>query len=266
MQDSESNNAILNELSVWIASAVVGGMTTHFWYRFRTRTAVLRYEVSSFRVGTSQEDLFGKLQVIYNGKEVNNLHFLDFNIVNESSRDLENLILNFRSRSECAIHIAHGMVENSANPLQFAEPYVGAAGALNQIAKLDSASPEHTTLVRTCMTTRDFSIPVLNRYQRVMVGMTVQSLDASPPEILISCDHIGVKISHNKPALRVFGVGVQKAAIVGCVIGLAASAGFWVYAVEPRFALPLVFAMGAFVLFMGAGVVRVGRSLVRIFS
>src|SRR5262245_41563386 len=120
-------DAILGQLlatlpaAVWVA---IGALFAHLWHRYRSRMTTLRWQAAHQPLGVSTQDaLFGTIEVRYNGQPVHNLFFTTIDLQNQSNSDLKEIDLNLVFEDGTIIFMAHGAVQGSANMLPFAEPF-----------------------------------------------------------------------------------------------------------------------------------------------
>jgi len=247
--------------AVW---AVAGAIVVHLWRRYRERMVTLRWQVSHQPLGFSSQDvLFGTIEIRYNGNPVHNLFFTLIEIQNDSNSDLTNVDLNFVFNDGSEIRMSHGAVQGSANMLPFAEPF---ETDLRRFLTLQQDDPPKAGLPGTLFRRRDYRVPTLNRGAVVRVGMLVQAQTGQQPFIQVASDHPGLRLVFQAPRSLVLGVNHNLAISIGILAGIAIISGLSVIPIGRAWVIAAAFAIGCFSALLGAGLVRTLRWLRRVFG
>ncbi len=254
-----SVDALLNRLldalpaAAW---AAIGALIAHVWHRYRSRLTPLRWQAAHQPLGVSTQDaLFGTVEVRYNGQPVHNLFFTTIDLQNQSNIDLKDVDLNLVFQDGTIIYMAHGAVQGSANMLPFADPF---NSDLNRFLELQPQDPNRPALGAALSRRRDFRVPVLNRGASLRIAMLVQAQPGQRPLVNVGCDHAGVRLLFQGPQDLVFGVQRGLAALTGLTAAFAV--------VVVLVSLPVGVAATAFIaLALGSLTAAIGAALVRSF-
>ncbi|MCW7532434.1 hypothetical protein, partial [Leptospira soteropolitanensis] len=102
------------DLLTSIIALLLGGFLTHIFNKYKERLTILRYTVWHNKIAFSMEDqVFGSIQVTYNGIQVPILYYSSIHIYNESNRDLDKFILNIVCDDSSKMLITHGANKSS---------------------------------------------------------------------------------------------------------------------------------------------------------
>lgn len=195
----------LATLAGGIAAAVILG-------RIQNRRSLLTYTVNSQHVALSSDDaVFGKVEVKWNGNDVSQLYLNTIEIRNASARDLEQLNLRIFSND--------GFILTERTQL------MGTAQILTW-------TPEYEERVRGPKVTtdptddiqfreREYLIPTLNRGQSLQLTYLCASRGEAPPTVWPDIQHKGVRVALRSPQPTVLGVETPLAAATGSAIALA---------------------------------------------
>ncbi|HEU0078679.1 MAG TPA: hypothetical protein VFQ76_13590 [Longimicrobiaceae bacterium] len=181
-------------------------------------------------------------------------------IQNPSTRDLQNVVLNFEVDERSVILHSIARVLGSIPELSFTQQFSdGAKAALNH----DMPNPVDVVYYDRH---RDYLVPVFNRGAVVHAGFLISRDDGSQPFIVTTCDHSGVKLVFRALAQSTLGVSNRQAQ----VIGLIASLGLTIVVayVTPNIWTGSVFGWisGLFALLIGAVLIRFGRLMMGLFG
>ena len=258
---------LLNELidplpaSLW---AIGGAILSQMWYRYRQRMVTLRWQVLHQSLGISTNDaLFGSIEVRYNNNPVPNLYFSTIDIHNESNSDLSEIELNLVFNDGTVIYISHGAVLGSANNLPFTESF---ASGLADVVQIPTDDPKWSERATPYMRRRDYRVPTLNRGASVRIGMLVQAPENQTPIIQLASDHLGLKLVYHGPRPLIFGVERNTATLSGLFTGLIAILLVSSTQLGRNSAITVCFVIGCTTAAMGAIVVRAIRWTRRILG
>lgn len=234
--------------------ATAGWIIAQFWRRYRSRMAVLRWQVTHQHLAVSGEDaLFGKIEVRYNGNPVQNLFFTTLDLQNQSNTDLANIDLNIVAQDGTTIYMAHGAVQGSANTLPFADPF---ASDLDHFISLPERDPNRARIGAALSIRRDFRVPILNRGGNVRIAMLVHARPGGQPFVNLACDAQSVRLQFQGPQNLTFGVEQKLAALTGLTIGVVIVAGLAAAHLSAAVTAFAAFAVGCVAAALGAVVVR----------
>ncbi len=242
------------EKDIWkgIALFLFGAIVNHVWSRYRTRLKRLRWSAWHHRIAVAAEDPhFGRVDVLYEGQPVINVHSSQIQIENESNSDLTNVVINIAHLDGTRIYRSMGAVEGSLAAIPFTDAFSAA------LADFEHADANYL------ITHRDYRIPVLNRGTKVSFFLLVGRDHACQPLVTVSCDHVGVELKFLPPSYKVFGVPFQQAQVVGlaATFAFALALAWWL---PYRWIISLAaWLVGVFALALGAGFTKLWKWILR---
>lgn len=203
----------INLIAGGFAGCVGGVFTAWFTQRALNRRGIFSYSVTHNRVGVSSEDMvFGKVIVTWNGNEVKNLYLSTIEMKNESFNDYENVIVRTYT-SDTLLMNEQTQIVDTPNPLEFSDKYKaqifvkdGEMHSTNQIALYSGQ--------------REYIIPVFNRGQSIRITYLNSANSLDMPNIWLSVAIKGVKLKFQAPQNQTLGVPQNQAAFIGVVIGV----------------------------------------------
>lgn len=240
--------------ALWTAA---GAILAQLWRRYRERMVTLRWQALHQPIAISTQDaLFGTVEVRYNGNPVQNLFFSTIDVQNESNSDLTNLDLNLVFNDGTVIYISHGAVQGSANMLPFAESF---AADLDRFVGSQPDDPQRPLLAATLSRRRDYRVPSLNRGASLQIGMLVQAQPGRQPIIQLASDHSGLKLIFQGPRHLLFGVDQNIATLTGLLAGIVIIAAISATPLGRGAAMAVGFGVGCVTAVLGALLVRAFR-------
>jgi hypothetical protein len=260
MDSPQPTNPVLDYLSKWspLLLLLLGGLLTQLWNRFRTRTHRFTWSAwhNSIAVATNDPH-WGNVTVQYNNIPVNHVHVTTVQFNNDSSEDQKDakVTLSFQDGRGQIIG-SQGTIQGSLGVIPFDQDYVNL---------FQGATPQQVQALRTYVVHK---IPVFNRRQKAIFTLLVVRDDASAPVIIASCDHPGFKLEYLPPGPEVDGVPFKVAVTMGTLATLTII--FLVVHFQRRqhpYVTPLLsWLLGWYVARVGAGVVRVWKSVIRVLG
>ena len=243
----------IRKVATLVGLPLLGAAAQHLWSRYKNRLAQLRWTATYTPMAFATDDHgWGKVEVLYDGEHATNLHVVNIEVQNASSRDLEKLQFDIAADEGSHVLRSAGQLRGSLQTLPHSSQF---SEALNRIAA-GTADP-----VQAAMAYRHlgFTIPVLNRGQVVSFRLLVARGDHSTPSIEVGCDHPGVRIRHLPLAEETLGVRDGQAQAVGLLSSVGLTVGAVAIGLQP-WAIGLVaWTAGAAAILIGALIVRVLR-------
>jgi len=245
------------------AGAIAAALATHLWRRFRRRLVPLRWSANHQLVaGAGTDATLGTVEVRHNNVVVNHLQLVSVQLENASSIDQKDLTIQFSYVNGPRFLGGGGSLRGSLAALPWGDAFqenIDALLALNP----DEVNEEYITYFNT---RRDLKIPVLNRGTVADFVFLIDVPEGCVPELLASCDHVGVRLVHEPPRQILWGVPVNQALAVGLFVGIALAVVLPVFGAAGTALSLAAFGVGAFVTIIGVLVVKLGRLLVRLLS
>lgn len=201
-----------NKYLIGAASSVGGVLLTLITQQLLNKRALFTYFVNHFRVGVSTDDaIFGTVRVTWNGNEMANLYSSTVELMNESMKDFENVVV--RAFTSDAILLTErteivGTTRSIHWPDEFKKELEVEHGGVPTNAQVDIYSHR-----------RDYLVPVMNRGQVVRLHFLNAAKTEKQPSIWLDVLHKGVKLKFSVPQNQIFGVAQPRAALVGSIIG-----------------------------------------------
>jgi len=257
MSPPNGSGITAKDLLIYLGLPLVGAILGHLWTRYRRRLTTLRWTTHSQPVAFGTEDLgWGKVQILYEGEPAGNLHIVNVQIVNDSQRDLVDVELNLQTNEGSRVLRSAAQVAGTVNLLPFARAY---AAMLAESGKRELSTSELSTWVRRS----DFHVPVLNRGGVVDVRLLAMRADYAPVAVSVHCNHVGVRVRHEPPVVKFWGVHQGRAALVGLVVGwvvvaltVRANGGTWL-------SVGGAWLIGSLAVVIGAVIIKAWRGLSR---
>jgi hypothetical protein len=239
-----------------------GAVCNHFWARFRGRLTKLRWAVQYHRVAVSAQDAaFGTIQVLHNNRPVNNLHIAALQVQNESVRDLQDVELNIACLDGSTMLVSEGSLAGSLQQIPFTVTF---NQALQQAFQNPTNIPQAT--LNYLVTRRDYLIRVFNRGVIANFVLLIERNDNNPPNLTVTCDHVGVRLRRHAPAVMLLGENQLHAALVGLAVGFVIIL-VMTWFISLKWVLGLsAWLVGCFGSVIGVLVLKCWRQLVRWFS
>lgn len=170
----------------------------------RSRTAWLAYSVECRPVARSYNDaLHGKISVLYNGAVAENLYFATATVNNQTGVDLGPFDLIIFCDRDSLLLTAFGANPNTPSPL-------GLSDNFSQRFERSRTIPDPGILTR-----HEFSVPVLNRGDRLQIEALLQSQRHEEPRLYLSIDHKGIKLYEVSVFPNTYGAPTGLALLLG---------------------------------------------------
>lgn len=228
----------------------VGGVASAWLaYEISNRRGTVSYSVNHVHVGLSQSHpVFGAIQVSLNGAPVQNLYVSTITVVNESTRDFDNLEMNVWSTNSALMH-QEAYVDGAFKALELTPSYQ----AKLQVPQGQQPQQQQVDIFNKG---REFSVPLFNRSEKIVLSFVNSPTGNAQPVLGAFIRHKGLRMVFRPPVLLVQGVPKVTATIAGMLTGLLFFAILRVYLeVDWRLA-PFGFVYGVFAHLPGALIVR----------
>ena len=238
-----------NKYALMVLSGLVGILITWITQRILNKRGVFSYFVTHNTVGTSTTDpVFGKIDVTWNGNQVQHLFLSSIELKNESLRDYENILIKVCTGDTSLLSESTNIV-GTPEILEKSERY------RNQ---LDVAPGQTATdyQVNLYFQQREYVIPVFNRGQIVRMSYLNDASSDAEPNVWLSATVKGVVLKFRTPQIQAFGVPQPHAGVAGTVLGF-----FGIIPLVMSISTPWLIAMialiyGLFAQFPGACLIK----------
>ena len=202
-----------NKIVIAVVSWLAGILASVVVQQILGRRSVLSYFVHHWKLGTSSEDkTFGTVQITWNNAPVQNLYLSTVELLNESSRDLQNVRISAFTGDTILLSEFPQLV-GTTHFIRYSPEYQQA------IAVAPGASPTPGQW-DTYGKRREYTVPVLNRGQIIRFQYLNTSKSDKQPTIWLEVVHPGVTLKFRKPQQQVLGVPQPWAALAGVLLGL----------------------------------------------
>ena len=241
---------------VWSIICFVAGLTVKYFFdAYVNKIAKIRYIINKSFLGISSEDnLFGKVQVIYNEHPVKNLFLCNIVLVNTSNKDFKNITITVWCDSESYFLISHAYKAGSISPYDLTKEFYD-----NFKTRLESGNG-------IIATQRPFNIPVLNREDSITFSCLVTNINSIEPYVYLDCEHPGLRLEADfvQPKLY-WGENQNTGAWIGLVIGVIL-VSFFMYLLNANSIL-IIFAylMGVYAILPGVLTLKIIKGIKKIF-
>ncbi len=241
-------NKILYGITAW-----VGGMLlTLVGQQILNKRGLLTYFVNHILVGVSTADaIFGSVQVTWNNTVVANLYLSTVELVNQSMKDFEDIVVRAFT-NDTMLLTERTEIVGTTHTLNWTADYS------QRLAVAPGQQPSEAQ--RTLHANqREYLIPTMNRGQVIRFQFLNAARTQNQPSIWLDVVHRGVKLKYHQPKLQILGVSQQSAALIGGVIGLF-TIGFIVTLVKSIWVAALCsFLFGYLALLPGAYFLKLWR-------
>ncbi len=233
------------------ATFILGLLVRYYFDLFKNKIAKLRYEINKSFLGASGHDYyFGKVQVLYNDRPVQNLYLCTINLVNSSNKDFKDVEITVWCDVDSIILVSNAQKYGSIEPLKFTSQY---------LQQCQNVTERNKTLV---WTRRIYHIPVLNRDDNITFSCLVTNSKGREPGVFLNCDQQGLKIEPTfvKPQLF-WGERQDISALWGLIICALFIAPVVYFTPSKILVAIMVFIMGAFCIIPGVLIVKLSRKI-----
>ena len=201
-----------NKYLLSVASVAGGVLLTLLTEQILSKRGRFTYLVRHFRVGVSADDaVFGSVRVTWNGNPVANLYSSTVELVNESMKDFENVVVSAFTNDTILLTERTEMV-GTASIVNWTDGFRKQL----KVAPGQTPSPEQSDLHSR---RRDYLVPVMNRGQVIRFHFLNASRTENQPSIWLNIIHKGVKLKFRVPQNQIFGVAQSRATLVGAILG-----------------------------------------------
>lgn len=244
---------ILQSEYISILAGGVGGIATAWLtQRVLNKRGIFSYSVTHNRIGMTTEDaIFGKVAVSWNGNPVQNLYLSTVEMKNESMNDYENVVVSAFT-SDTRLLTEQTQLVDTPNILEFSEKYK------KQVHVEPEGSPSESQW-NTYTSSREYVIPILNRGQSVKITYLNSAKTAAMPSIWLAVAQKGVKLKFQAPRNQILGVPQSHAALFGVLIGIAVLIALSLSIQEPWLVASIAMIYGFVAQLPGAYVIKLIR-------
>jgi hypothetical protein len=162
---------------------VLGLIVNYYFNRITNKIPKLKYKINKSFLGISaQDNLFGKVQILYNDVPVENLFLCTLNLENTSRMDFKDLEFTVWCDIDTIILVAHASKMGKIDPLALSDKYLNEWNNINE---------QNGKLI---LSKRIYYVPVFNRDEIISLSCLVTNLGKKEPGIYINCDYPGIKV------------------------------------------------------------------------
>ena len=192
-----------------VGSALVGGLITNLVAMLRNRVKKLEYMVSHERIAFSSNDpIFGAIQVTWQGNNVNDLYSSRVELVNDGHKDLTKLSLKVFTAGTFLLSEKTEIV-GTTQVLQWTSNFKQVLA----VAPGTQPSPQQFSIYNH---TREYDVPVWNRGAKLVMTYLTQATPGSQgPEVWVELIHEGVELMFKPRVPSVHGVPQKIAISIG---------------------------------------------------
>lgn len=202
-----------NKYVLGIASAVGGAVLMLLAQQFTNRRALFTYFVHHSRVGVSADDaVFGSVRVTWNNNVVANLYSSTVELINQSLKDFENVVVKIYTRDTILLTEKTEII-GTTQIVRWTDNYINSVTV--------PAGQQPTDLQRDIhSSSREFLIPTMNRSQVVRFHFLNAAKTQNQPTLWLDVLHKGLRHKFRVPQNQILGVPQPRAALVGVLIGI----------------------------------------------
>ena len=205
-----------------VAALIGGTILGRSMERYKKRTVYLKKRLNVQHVALAGQSGSGKIRVLYNETPCNSLYVASLELVNESRQDLDGFTVHFSVAVGETIYQSSGkftqgeaskdvLIEENYGKVHY-ETY-REAEANNFDATL-AGSPGLHTRVDYILRNVIFSVPFLNRKEKVSFSFLIDSINTTLPNLVISFGRGGLEVvteedKERRRKIREIWVGVS---------------------------------------------------------
>ena len=208
------DTTLLENKYLFFAVSAIGGMVvTLATQKILNRSGLLSYFVNHIRVGVSAVDeIFGTVKVTWNDTVIKHLYLSTVELVNESLKDYENVVVRvFSSDTNLLTHKTE--IVGTTRILNMTEEYC------KEIQVASGKTPTDAQR-EIYWGRRDYLVPTMNRGQVLRFQYLNAAKTDDPPTIWLEVIHKGLKVKFRNPQPMILGVPHTTAALIGGLLGL----------------------------------------------
>lgn len=204
---------IENKYLISVASAVGGVILTLLTELILSKRGRFTYFVQHFRVGVSADDaVFGSIRVTWNENPVANLYSSTVELVNESMKDFENVVISAFS-SDTILLTEKTELVGTASIVNWTDEF-------RQNLQVNPGQTPTAEQFDLHSRRRDYLVPVINRGQVIRFHFLNAARTENQPSIWLDIVHKGLKLKFRVPQNHILGVAQPRAALVGVLLGV----------------------------------------------
>lgn len=248
-----------SKLLLALVTGVVSVFVTLLTQHVLNRRARFRYFVMHDRVGLSADDIiFGSVRVTWNGNAVANLYSSTIELVNESMRDFENVVIRVYT-ADTILLTQQTEIVGTTHILDWTSEY----SQQMHVAEEQEPTPQQFNLYSS---QRDYLAPIMNRGQVVRLTFLNAAKEQTQPTLWLDILHKGVKLKFGVAQKQILGVAQPMAALVGSLLGVLVIGVIVVFIHSVWLASIIALVYGLFAQIPGAYAIRAMRSIQRFFG
>jgi hypothetical protein len=248
-------NYLINNKFIIAISAAVGSMflTILIQYILNKRSR-FRYYVWHNNVGFSTADsVFGSVKILWNDTSVPNLFLSTVELINESIKDYENVVVRIFTTDSHLLTEKTEIVGSTYFP-KWTKEYIDKL----YVEPDKTPSDEQIELYRK---QRDYFITTINRGQVIRFIFLNSAKTQKKPTIWIDILHKGIKLDFRVAPTKIFNVSQPIASVVGATIGIIVICVIIIYTNSVSLAAILSFVYGLFAILPGVIIIKLWRKI-----
>ena len=173
--------------------------------KFKNRLTFIKYRIFFQPLATSNEnEYWGNIEVYYNGSKSNHLNFATIELINDSNKDFQDVIIDVWVDKDTFIKGQNGFYSDTGKSILMENNhYIGLTETIKQnsedISKRQK-NPNHITPVKLqndivyYQSNVKFHLPVFNRKSDIKFNILVGNEKANQPIFGIDIKHKGLKV------------------------------------------------------------------------
>ena len=193
MVSSESTRVMNSQSIIQIGKALLPGitfllglLTKHVFDLWKNRLPRIKYRIyKSFLAASSQDALFGSVQVLHNNHPVRNLYMVKIVLQNSSNKDFKDVPMLLWCDSGSMILISYGVKIGSVEPLEFTKDYNDLIANVNNM---------NVQQVQQVLSRRKYLIPVLNRDDIIEFSCLLTNTEGKEPNLYLESSREGLRL------------------------------------------------------------------------
>jgi hypothetical protein len=243
-----------NKYFIGIAAAIGSMLLTILAQYLLNKRSLFRYFVWHNRVGVTTDDaIFGSVSVTWNNRIMANLYLSTIELINESMKDFENVIVRVFS-NDTQLLTERTEVVGTTHFLQLTDEYA------QRLTVPRNQTPTEAQ-INLYASQRDYLIPTMNRGQAIRFIYLNSATTQNQPTIWLDIVHKGVKLNFRVAHNKVFGVPQPNASLIGLIVCLFVFVVVIIFVDQIWLAATISFLLGLFAQILGAFVLKIWLGL-----
>lgn len=250
-----------------IATGLISVIIGVYLEKFKNRLSIIKYTILNQPIATSsQSDYWGDIKVSHNGRDIQHLSVLTFNLENTSNQDLEKINVDLSVDSNSQILGQSGFYNETNTAILIENEHYKYFNDVLQRHQRDqeeqNRNPQHITPsqlraeIDWIMRNKKFHLPVFNRKNEATFNLLVENFNGQIPSGYINIVHKSLRLEQKEDNDTETAKTITYMLIFGLFI--YGTSYFFLFKEYKEFKIPLILTLflGLIYSVLGLGVYR----------